>query len=140
MSGPRRIKIGAIIYLHDISYPLITRAGRLDIKILKKLCGDNAISRGVVSFASTKWSRVSQSEGEETEQRTMTELWGGLVHTSCPIHRIKDAASARVLLSDVLARVTGSDELPMLHIERELTELERPFKLSRTEAGRCLSL
>ena len=65
----------AVLHLQDISSDWLSRAIRSDLEMLESLCGDYAISRGLVTIATTKWDRFPLEESERKEKEMMTELW-----------------------------------------------------------------
>ncbi|KAJ3544807.1 hypothetical protein NMY22_g2654 [Coprinellus aureogranulatus] len=134
LSTTRRIRVGAVIYLQDISVDAISPAMRLDIDILESLCGDAAISRNMVTVATTKWGRRPEIESSN-DAEFRTELWAKLLKGNVAVEPIRDAEAARTLLNEVVTRMTGTRELPVLKIQSEFAS---GLQLENTGVGRCL--
>lgn len=77
-------------------------------------------------IATTKWCRISEHEGVKVEEELSNGLWAGLVDSVRPAQRIRDAACAKSLLDGALLRLTQGRDIPMLRIERRLSELRQP--------------
>ncbi|KDQ08572.1 hypothetical protein BOTBODRAFT_37863 [Botryobasidium botryosum FD-172 SS1] len=78
-------QLTGILYLHSINS---NQAGIQNIRILEKLCGDNAMAS--VTICTTMWNNVSEHVGAEREQELAARLWNNMISKGATIRRVLD--------------------------------------------------
>ena len=111
---------------------------RLDFEVMTKLCGQRAMSSGMVTIVTTRWGPALLEEGRAKESELIRDLWSGVDGGGpCPsVERVADrGAVKRLVESKVLPRLVPGDVSQTLNIQYELVSLRRA--LDETDAGRC---
>ena len=123
-------KLSGIIYLHDIKLDRMYGSSLNNLRMFRKLCGDNNLKN--VILATTKWSEPPKPEEESRKKELCSndEFWALMVEEGSMVREFYNTkASARALVDEILT--TGTEDFtPQIHVE-----LEQGKKLSETEAG-----
>ncbi|KAK4133946.1 hypothetical protein BT67DRAFT_422637 [Trichocladium antarcticum] len=101
----KQIQLAGIIYLHRIIDNRMSGSATKNLRMFRRLCGDDALS--CVVLATTMWSQVSREDGTQREQELTTrpEFWAALVACGSTVLRQDNgAASATAIMQHVLSR------------------------------------
>jgi hypothetical protein len=113
---------------------------RLDFEVLTKLCGGRAMSNGMVTVITTRWSPALLHEGCAKQSELIRDLWSGVDGAGpCPsVERVADKGMVKQLLEDkFLPRFLDGDSSQTLNIQYEIVSLRRA--LDETDAGCCFN-
>ncbi|KAG6917333.1 hypothetical protein DXG01_002904 [Tephrocybe rancida] len=125
------MKVAGIIYLQEISQTRVTGTTRKNLDMFEKLCGPN--SAASITLATTKWSEVKPSVGEQREAQLRDEHWKDMLMDGSKMRRFNGTqTSARAIINEILGRKV----LDATQIQSELVEIDK--LLAETEAGRTL--
>jgi hypothetical protein len=131
-SYDNNMKLGGIIYLHDISQTRMLGTTRNNFDMFRKLCGDKA--NGSVILGTTKWVEVPPQVGERRERELKSKYWNEVIAAGSRVERFEGTSdSAWKIVNTILNFVEETDRL---QIQRELVELSR--YIPETEAGKTL--
>jgi RNA binding exosome subunit len=126
------MKLGGIIYLHDISQARMLGTTRKNFDMFRKLCGEQA-ERNVI-LGTTKWSEVLPEVGKRREDELKGHYWNQMIASGSRVQRFQGThESARKIVNMILDSVETTEHL---QIQRELVELSR--YIPETEAGKTL--
>jgi hypothetical protein len=126
------MKVGGVIYLHDISQTRMLGTTRKNFDMFRKLCGDD--SKGSVILGTTKWSDIEPGLGARHETQLINTYWQDIIAGGSRVFRFTDSqASAKNIVNGVL---DNFEERLALRIQSELVDLHR--YLPETDAGRAL--
>lgn len=83
------VRMNGIIYVHDISKVRIQGSAHLNMRVFRRLCGEDGLAH--VILVSAFWDTVAQSLGEEREHELATcpELWAGMVAEGSELVRVR---------------------------------------------------
>lgn len=132
----RNLKIVAVIYLHRITERKVTGSTRLNLRMLRAMCGEHYIQN--IVFASTVWGTVSETsmaatELRETEINTSKSFWGDMLDRGAGYERWTGTAeSARAIVQLCQRR----KDVPPLNIQ---IELDKGKSMEETTAGIILT-
>lgn len=139
------MKLGGVIYLHEISQTRMLGTTRRNLNMFRKLCGEEALSR--VILGTTKWADVLSDIGEQREKQLSDKFWKEMIGFGSVVRRFdKTQESAQAILNVILDKLTpptpgestpgsvGHD--PTLQIQKELVHLQR--FIPETQAGQEL--
>ena len=124
-------QLSGLIYLHDISGARMTGSILTNLRMFRKLCGDDNL-RNVI-LATTKWEITPQSDAILRERELCSDqgFWGLMIKYGSMVRRFANTeASARSLVQELLN--TGSDRFTP-KIQREVVEEGK--SLWQTDAG-----
>jgi len=99
-----QVKLAGIIYLHRIQDNRVGGSGLKNLRMFKKLCGEEGLS--CVVLATTMWNTDSlqKSEQRERELQTKEEFWAGLIRKGSKVFRQDQGAeSARKIIEHILS-------------------------------------
>ena len=125
--------LSGIIYLHSISEVRMTNSIVTNLRMFRKLCGDENLKN--VMLATTKWGITPLKDAERRDRELHSEsgYWGPMIRNKSLIRRFEDsAASAQALIEELLQQ--GTKFVPT--IQREI--MVQGKKLSDTDAGAFL--
>jgi hypothetical protein len=129
------IKLSGIIYLQRITDVRIGGSGVRNIKMFKRLCGDNGL--GSVVLATTFWNfypDVQKANEREAEFIKGAHLWKPLIDQGSKVFRHdKDKASAETIVRYLIDRKRPV----VLSIQTEM--VEQKLSLGETGAGGVVS-
>lgn len=120
-----------LIYLHDISGARMTGSILTNLRMFRKLCGDDNL-RNVI-LAITKWEITPPRDANLRERELCSDqgFWGPMINSGSVARRFANTeASARSLVQELLNR--GSDGFTP-KIQREVVEESK--SLWQTDAG-----
>ena len=99
------MKLGALIYLHDIRQTRMTGTSCKNFEVFRKLSGEDAYERVVI--ATTMWRGMDEDRGGKRERQLKNEYFKDVVDRGAAVCRYMDSqASARKIL-DVILNKTG---------------------------------
>jgi hypothetical protein len=77
-----------IVYLHRLSDPRFDGSSLKNLRMFKKLCGDNAFPR--IVLATTMWDYLDQktAEDRENEIKSRREFWGLMIERGSRAFRL----------------------------------------------------
>jgi DNA-binding helix-hairpin-helix protein with protein kinase domain len=130
------MKLGGVIYLHDITQTRMLGTTRRNLDMFQKLVGKDALK--CVVLATTKWSLVDAKIGTERQKQLKDQFWKRMVDAGSQIIRVgKDAASLEVV-NGILGRINvkQSDVNESLAIQDEVINMGK--FIPETEAGQTL--
>jgi len=126
------MKIGGVIYLHDISQTRMLGTTRKNFDMFRKLCGDGAAAS--VILGTTKWEEVQKGVGERRETQLIETYWKDMTAQGSRVQRFENTSdSAWKIVHGILAALEKSEAL---QIQNELVNLQEI--IPETEAGRTL--
>ena len=124
-------QLSGLIYLHDISGARMMGSILTNLRMFRRLCGDNNL-RNVI-LATTKWDITPKNDAILREQELCSdpEFWGSMERLGSMVRRFDNTeANARSLVEELLH--TGSDRFTP-KIQREVVLQGKG--LSQTDAG-----
>ncbi|KAF8183961.1 P-loop containing nucleoside triphosphate hydrolase protein [Pholiota molesta] len=130
------MKLGGVIYLHDITQTRMLGTTRRNLDMFQKLVGKDALK--CVVLATTKWNLVDARIGTERQKQLKDQFWKRMVDAGSQIIRVgKDAASLEVV-NGILGRINvkQSDANESLAIQDEVINMGK--FIPETEAGQTL--
>jgi hypothetical protein len=127
------MKLGGIIYLHDISQSRVLGATRKQLDISRKMLGERA-DRSVI-LVTTKWAEVTPELGNRREDELKTTYWKEMVDSGSRVERFEDTSASAWKIVDMILDVYVEENHP-IHIQRELVDFSR--RIPETEAGKTL--
>ena len=125
--------LSGIIYLYAISDPRMTRSSIQNLRMFRKLCGDDNWEN--VILATTRWGITPAADAHRRERELSSKngYWGTMIAAGLRIRRFENSVdSAQALVGEIL---DGNNEF-MPKIQEEVIE---GTKLSDTEAGAYLN-
>ncbi|KAH7905040.1 P-loop containing nucleoside triphosphate hydrolase protein [Hygrophoropsis aurantiaca] len=124
--------VTGVVYLHEITQTRKLSALHKNLTMFQKLCGDEGLKN--VVLVTTKWSSLrDEKSGERREEQLKGGFWKDMIDQGSKIARFHDTCeSAR----DIVNPILKEDQSTVLHIQRELVELEK--FLPQTEASIAL--
>ncbi|KAF9004216.1 P-loop containing nucleoside triphosphate hydrolase protein [Cyathus striatus] len=134
LSYTKKMKLGGVIYLHEISQTRMLGTSRQNLDMFKELCGTEAMKS--VVLGTTKWSAVSPMElGVSRENQLKETYWAEFLKHGSSIHRFSDSdpyRSAWKMVNEILEKTQERE----LQLQKELVEVS--MFLPDTNAGRKL--
>ena len=124
-------QFSGLIYLHDISGARMTGSILKNLRMFRKLCGEDNL-RNVI-LATTKWAITPINDAILRERDLCCDqgFWGLMIKAGSMVRRFDNTeASARSLVEELLH--SGSDSFTP-KIQREVVEEHK--NLSQTDAG-----
>jgi len=132
-SYSKDMKLGGVIYLHDISQARMLGTTRRNFDMFQVLCGDSAAKSMIL--CTTKWTEVPSDVERRREDQLHQKFWGKLTKLGArPVRFSNDSDSAWNMVQQLLNGKIGDDRI--LQIQDELVELEKTIPM--TEAGQKL--
>ncbi|RXW17097.1 hypothetical protein EST38_g8749 [Candolleomyces aberdarensis] len=137
----KRMVLGGVIYLHDISQDRFSGTARRNLEMFNHLCGDSALDK--VVLVTSKWGRAFGRNFEKREGELTTNHWKTMLEGHARVERLvagEEDASAwgvvRSILDRVETRAIQQSRSEALQIQKELVN-RRKF-LPQTHAAREL--
>jgi len=140
------MKLGGVIYLHNIAERRMEGANRRNLEMFRKLCGKDALPR--VVLVTTSWAEVTPEVGQRREKELAHIFWKEMMSSGSQMCRFTNTQdSARAILNLILRKVEkrppergttiiGDDKHDTLKIQKELVDLQR--FIPETDAGKEL--
>jgi len=116
----KRKVLGGVIYLHDISQDRFSGTARQHLETFNRHRRDAALNK--VVLATTKWSRLSESDGSRREAELKEVPWKSMRDKGAEVLRfLGDQKSAWDIVSVILNRASESErvEKPLKDIQAE---------------------
>ncbi|KAL8826199.1 MAG: hypothetical protein Q9191_003951 [Dirinaria sp. TL-2023a] len=123
------ILLSGIIYLHSISDARMTNSSLQNLRMFRKLCGDDNLKN--VILVTTKWGITPEEDAHRRERDLTSEngFWGTMIAAGSSVRRFENSnASAKSLVEDIL--YGGQRFMPKIQ-----EEVVQGKKLADTEAG-----
>lgn len=126
----------SVIYLHRVTERRITGSIKLNLRLLRALCGEHYFQNTVL--VTTMWSTVPVSSMEatcvrEVELNTSSSFWADMIERGAKYARWEGSSErAKEIVELCLLKA----DAPKLNI---IMELQRGFPLEETSAGRILT-
>jgi len=126
------MKLGGVVYLHDISQTRMLGATRTNLAVFHKLCGERADAS--IILGTTKWKDVSLEMGARREKQLIETYWQDHIARGSRVYRFEDSqSSAWNIIHAILDNFEGRTAL---RIQKELVDLQRC--IPETDAGKTL--
>lgn len=126
-----KIKLTGIIYLHRISDTRVGNAASRNLRMFKKLCGQDGL--GSVVLATTMWSEGSSKkaqEGRESELQKEPMFWKNMIEKGSKVFRHD---KGRKSAAEIINYLINKRNPVVLDIQTEMIEEKK--KLVDTAAG-----
>jgi hypothetical protein len=119
--------LSGIIYLHRITDIRMEGPSLKNLRMMKKLCGENSLAN--VVLATTMWEKVTEEAGTRREEELKQKFWKDMIDCGSTVRRIMTgrADDARALIKSMLKNRPTSTRLQ--------EELRDGKPLIQTEAG-----
>jgi hypothetical protein len=128
------MKLGGVLYLHDVTAPRLTGSARNNLEMFSLMCGNAAMSKTVL--VTTKCDLVSSETLKRREADIKSVCWNDMIYSGAQVLRFHgDSESARNILRDILQRKTLLDDGD-LQIQTEL--VDKGMKFGKTQVGKKL--
>ena len=127
------MKLGGVIYLHDISLSRMLGTTRKNLEVFQKLCGDDAF-RSVI-LGTTKWGDVFKEDGDKRTQQLRDNYWRDMVDQGSKVFKFEDSSKSAWTMVDSIVELNRS-RAEVLQIQRELVDARK--LIPDTEAGQKL--
>ena len=128
------MKLGGIIYLHDISRPRMLGSDRQSLEVLQDLCGNKALSSVIIGI--TNLGYISKELSEKRRKERSSGYWKALIDAGATIHEVENnTPSARNMIDNVLQNAQAT-RATVLDIQSEMVDLAKVVE--ETNAGRRL--
>ena len=112
------MKLGGVIYLHDISLSRMLGTTRKNLKVLQKLCGDDAFR--TVILGTTGWIDSCKEDGDMRTQQLRDNYWRDMLDCGSKIFKFEDSSKSAWTLVDSILEL-NRNRAEVLQIRRELT-------------------
>ena len=135
-SYAQEMKLGGVIYLHEISQNRVLGTTRKNVKVFRELCGKEMLPN--VVLATTKWGRVAAERGAAVEKQQLRDyLWKNMIESGSTMCRFQDTCESAWEITDIiLGQIENTYQRGFLQIQEELVGLER--RIPETNAGKEL--
>lgn len=129
---PSHVQLSGIIYLQSIVDTRMLGSTMRNLKMFRKLCGDQPLQN--VVLATTFWDKEERSRAEEREEqlRTDPQFWQPMIKRGARLERITDRESAL----DIVMSLVNKKPVT-LAIQEEL--VNENLNLSDTSAGKTVN-
>lgn len=124
-------ELSGIIYLHSISDVRMTRSSLQNLRMFRKLCGDDNLQN--VILATTKWGITTESDAlaREEELCSNNEFWGLMIKDRAMVERFENTKDSARYLVEKIFKMGTERFTPKIQQET----VEQGKKLSDTDAG-----
>ncbi|KAF9484403.1 hypothetical protein BDN70DRAFT_146403 [Pholiota conissans] len=134
----KKMKLGGIIYLHDITQVHISGTARrnLGCDMFRKLVGPNSLH--FVALGTTKWDLVDPAIGASRQKELESEFLQDMIGAGSKVVKLDTPDAARKLLYGILKRLSDPKILAgeFLQMQNEISSLHR--LIPSTAVGRNL--
>jgi len=141
------MKLGGIIYLHNISQPRMLGSDRQNLAVFQDLCGSKALSSVVIGL--TKSGDIPQEVGEMRCNELSSTYWKGMIEAGATVYPLgNDTTSAQNLLTTILQNIklsTGPSKprTEVVEIQNKVVEIQNEVVdqaklVPETKAGKRL--
>ncbi|KAF1960062.1 hypothetical protein CC80DRAFT_465621 [Byssothecium circinans] len=124
-----QIKLSGIIYLHRITDVRIPGSGTKNLRMFKRLCGDDGLKS--VVLATTMWENTSEEEGARRESELVTNpiFWKPMIEQGSRLFRQNAGRASGDKIMQYLIRRKRPVTLTLQH------EMAQGLELGQTGAG-----
>jgi hypothetical protein len=129
------VRLAGIVYLHRIGDNRLGGAAMKNLRMFKKLCGDEALPR--VVLATTMWGMVPEDIATRREQQLKTgdQFWGPMIQKGSRVFRQDNGEhSARRIIQHIQSLHMSSQHRPPPSLKIQ-TEMAAGKALDETAAG-----
>ena len=127
------MKLGGVIYLHDISLTRMLGTTRKNLEVFQKLCGDDAFQS--VILGTTKWGDVFKEDGDMRTEQLRDNYWREMLEHGSKVFKFEDSSKSAWTMVDSIVQLNRS-RAEVLQIQRELVDTLK--LIPDTEAGQKL--
>ena len=128
------MKLGGIIFLHNISQPRPLGSDRQNFVVFQDLCGNKALSSVIIGL--TKSGDISQDLREKRCHELSSTYWKDMIEAGARVYSLgNDTTSARNLLTIILQNITSSTT-ESVEIQHEIVNQAK--LVSETKAAKQL--
>lgn len=123
-----KMKLGGIIYLHNISQPRMLGSDRQNLEVFQDLCGDKVLSSVIIGI--TKSGDIPQEVSEKRCNELSSTYWKGMIKAGATVYPLgNDSTSAQNLLTIILQNIkssTGPSEprTEVVEIQNQVVEIQ----------------
>lgn len=124
------VQVSGIIYLHAIHSPRAQGSARKALRIVKKICGEDAYS--IILLGSTMWDREDFDVAKRREEELVNnqELWGDMIASGSKSFRFYNDRASALLACDYIIQQGQKKTLALQH------QMVKEHKsLDETDAG-----
>jgi hypothetical protein len=126
------MKLGGVVYLHDISQARMLGTTRKNFDMFRKLCGEDAAAS--IILGTTKWGEVQPDVGNRREDQLSSAYWKDMIAEGSRVQRFEDThESAWAIVHSILKNLQIS---VALRIQNELVNFQQI--IPETDAGKTL--
>lgn len=126
-----KIALAGIVYLHRVSDTRVGGAGMKNLRMFKKLCGDNGLAN--VVLATTMWSQVNPEEAikREAQLTSKSDFWKYMIDQGSRVFR-QDAGveSATAIIQYIIGRKNP------ITLDIQVDMVDKKLTLDQTAAGK----
>lgn len=132
-SYSNKVLLHGIIYLHRITDVRMQGSAMKNLLMFKKLCGDNALRKVVLT--TTMWDKVPPREAEDREQQLINtpNFWGLMVSKGSTVYRHNNTVKSAIRIIEELAR---GNSTVTLDLQNQMVNQNQTLR--ETSAGREL--
>ena len=133
----QKIFLTGIIYLHRILDVRLGGAAMRNLRMFKRLCGEQSLPR--VVLATTFWSNVNAATGRQREDqlKTKPEFWGAMIASGSTVFRQdRGRESAKVIIDYLVSKRTPGNDPMRLALSQQMVDENKT--LDQTGAGQEL--
>ncbi|KAF8954017.1 P-loop containing nucleoside triphosphate hydrolase protein, partial [Flammula alnicola] len=134
----KKMKLGGVIYLHDISQTRMTGTTGRNLDMLQNLVGKDAL-RSIV-LGTTKWSLVQPETASKREEELKSAYWKEMIKAGSPVFQVDTSESSKRawdLIAYILREIEKQRDIDrFLRIQDELVNMRKI--IPETDAGKTL--
>ncbi|KAF8184006.1 P-loop containing nucleoside triphosphate hydrolase protein [Pholiota molesta] len=135
MSYAAKMRLGGVIYLHDITHRRMCGTTLRNLAVFRKLVGEDALK--CVVLGTTMWSTVDSVLGHNREEQLKSEFWNDMIEAGSQVVRVLAKDTPRAIVNSILDRAKiRQSKIEFLTIQKELVKM-RKF-IPQTDAGQTL--
>lgn len=123
-------QLSGIIYLHDITQARMTGSSLTNLRMFRKLCGDENLKN--VILATTKWAKPPKDVevSREKELCTDKEFWGLMVKYGSKVRQFRDTTDSACAIVEKILNMGEEHFTPKIQ-----QEVKQGKEIWNTEAG-----
>ena len=141
------MKLGGIIYLHNISQPRMLGSDRQNLEVFQDLCGNKVLSSVIIGI--TKSGDIPQEVSEKRCNELSSTYWKEMIEAGATVYPLgNDTTSAQRLLTIILQNIklsTSPSEprTEVVEIQNQVVEIQNQVVdqaklVPETKAGKRL--
>lgn len=135
ISYRKKMVIGGVIYLHDISNDRFSGTARKNLDIFHKLCGQEAFHK--VTFVTSKWGRAFGRDFGKRETELKDSFWKSMVDSGAGVQRLDDGKEGASAWEAVLSMLDKLDSEPSAAKKTKLDGLEIQKEIVKLHKDAC---